>query len=266
MIGLVGIPYDEKSSFLKGPAKAPPLIREALASDSANLFAENGVRIDESIYEDLGDLQVSEYFDIESHLNKLLSANNRIVSLGGDHSITFPVMRAFAEHHERFDIVHIDAHGDLYQEFEGDPYSHACPFARIMEEDLADRLIQLGIRTLNDHQREQADRYNVEVVEMKFFENDKLPELTKPVYLSLDLDGLDPTFAPGVSHHEPGGFSTRQVIEIIHRINVPIIGADIVEYNPTRDINGVTSMVAAKLLREIMGHMSMNLLPLGHLK
>ena len=265
MIGLTGFLYDKKSSFLRGAADAPPLIRDALASESANLYAENGVVADSSIYTDLGDFAIDDYFEIETHMTRMLSANQRIISLGGDHSITYPIIQAYAAHHEPFDILHIDAHGDLYDEFEGDRYSHACPFARIMEEGLVQRLIQLGIRTMNDHQREQVEKFKVEVVEMRFFNNDAIPKLTNPVYLSLDLDGLDPAFAPGVSHHEPGGFSTRQVLDIIHRINVPIIGADIVEYNPSRDVNAVTAMVCAKLLREIMGHMSINLLPLGHM-
>ena len=79
------------------------------------------------------------------------------------------------------------------------------------------------------------------------------PELSGPVYISFDLDALDPAFAPGVSHFEPGGLSVRDVLDIIHQIEAPIIGADIVEYNPTNDINGMTAMVAAKLVKEIAG-------------
>ncbi|MBA4054510.1 MAG: agmatinase, partial [Marivirga sp.] len=113
----------------------------------------------------------------------------------------------------------------------------------------------IGIRTYNAHQREQVARFGVEVVEMKDWTDEKTFEFNGPLYISLDLDALDPAFVPGVSHHEPGGFSTRQVIKIIQKLNAQIVGADIVELNPTRDINGVTGMVAAKLFKEILAKM-----------
>jgi arginase family enzyme len=124
-----------------------------------------------------------------------------------------------------------------------------------MENKLANRLVQIGIRTLSTHQKEQADKYGVEIIQMKDFNLNELPVFENPLYISLDIDGLDPAFAPGVSHHEPGGLSTREVLRIIQNINVPIIGADIVEYNPTRDINEMTAMVSAKLLKEIAAKM-----------
>ncbi len=175
-----------------------------------------------------------------------------MVTLGGDHSITYPILKAVNNVHGPVTILHIDAHSDLYDQFEGGKYSHACPFARIMEENLANRLVQIGIRTLSTHQKKQADKFGVEIVEMKDFALNKLPTFNNPIYLSLDIDALDPAFAPGVSHHEPGGFNTRQVISIIQRIQAPIIGADLVEYNPTRDINNMTAMVCAKLVKEII--------------
>jgi arginase family enzyme len=120
-----------------------------------------------------------------------------------------------------------------------------------MEEELANRLVQVGIRTLSTHQKEQAGKFGVEVLAMKDFHIDSIPDFNEPLYISLDIDAIDPAFAPGVSHHEPGGFSTRQVLQIIQKIEVPIVGADIVEFNPKRDINGVTAMVCAKFLKEI---------------
>lgn len=129
-------------------------------------------------------------------------------------------------------------------------------FARIMEEELAKRLVQVGIRTLNQHQKEQAEKYSVEVHQMKDFDSRQFkPKFDGPVYITFDIDGLDPAFAPGVSHHEPGGLSVREALNIIQDIDVPVIGADIVEYNPSRDINDMTAMVAAKLLKEIAGKM-----------
>jgi arginase len=114
--------------------------------------------------------------------------------------------------------------------------SHTCPFARIMEEGLADRLIQVGLRSVNDHHREQFKRFDVEAIEAGRCDEPLRFELTTPVYISMDIDALDPAYAPGVSHREPGGLTPRQVINWIHTIDQPIVGADIVEYNPRRDI------------------------------
>jgi len=254
-ITLQGILFDEKSSYLRGPALAPPVIRKAYHSDSANYFAENGMEILPEIWDDKGDFKIQDYFEIEKITAENLESNKPLITLGGDHSITFPILKAHFEKYDAVDILHIDAHSDLYDNFEGDKYSHACPFARIMEGGLANRLVQVGIRTLSKHQQEQADKFGVEIIQMKDFDSRQLPKFENPIYLSLDIDGLDPAFAPGVSHHEPGGLSTREVLSIIQNIKVPIIGADIVEYNPTRDINEMTAMVSAKLLREIAAKM-----------
>ncbi|MGW9686170.1 agmatinase family protein [Flagellimonas sp. 2504JD1-5] len=250
-ITIQGIVYDEKSSFLRGPSLAPPLIRTAYHSNSANYCAEDGTLITPELFEDTGDHTIKNYFDISETTSKQLEIGNPVITLGGDHSITFPIIQAFYAIHGKLDILHIDAHGDLYEKFEGDPYSHACPFYNIMKNGLAENLFQVGIRTLNDTQRVNAKRFGVKICEMKDFQSFRMPKFENPLYLSLDMDALDPAFAPGVSHHEPGGLSTRQVLDIIQEIKVPIVGADIVEYNPTRDINDMTAMVCAKLFKEI---------------
>jgi arginase family enzyme len=104
---------------------------------------------------------------------------------------------------------------------------------------------------MNPHQRAQAERFGVEVIEMRDWEAGHEVGLRGPIYLSLDMDALDPAFAPGVSHHEPGGLATRDVIQLIQGLQAPIVGADIVELNPRRDPVGITAMTAAKLLKEI---------------
>jgi arginase family enzyme len=167
-------------------------------------------------------------------------------------------MKAFSKRYTELSILHIDAHPDLYDVFEGDKLSHACPFARILENGLAKRLVQVGIRTMVPHQREQAERFGVEVMDMRAWGKGKKLTFSDPVYISLDIDALDPAFAPGVSHREPGGLSTRQVIDIIQSVKGSIVGADIVEFNPSRDIPGITDMVCAKLLKEIAARMSGN--------
>jgi len=258
-IALIGFRWDENSSFLRGPAEAPPLIRQAFASESSNSWSENGVELDPSLFFDAGDIGTGPGVDmpetIEKAIAHLLGRGLAPISLGGDHAITFPILRAFARKYPRLSILHFDAHPDIYDEFEGNRMSHACPFARIMEERLVQRLVQVGIRTVNAHQREQIARFGVEAIEMRHFRDDLTLAFDSPVYISFDMDGLDPAFAPGVSHREPGGLSTRQALDVIRRVRAPIVGADIVELNPRTDVSGMTAMVCGKLVKEIAGQM-----------
>ncbi|RMF22754.1 MAG: agmatinase [Bacteroidetes bacterium] len=255
-IRLIGLPWDRSSSYLQGAALAPGRIREALHDGASNYWTEGLVNpIEDPRFRDLGDFPVKEYLEIEQVAENLLSQGIRLLTLGGDHSITYPLMRAHARHFQDFDILQIDAHGDLYDEFEGERYSHACPFARILEEGLCRRLHQVGIRAMNPHQMEQARRFGVQTIDMRAFDRGERPRLTRPLYLSLDLDGLDPAFAPGVSHQEPGGLTSREVLRLLQGIEVPIIGADIVELNPHRDLQHTTAALAAKLLKEIAAKM-----------
>ncbi len=254
---LLGIPFDAHSCYLRGPGDAPPKIREALSCQASNSWTELGVDIAApGAYSDAGDLSFREdqaFAAIEAGVGQLLDEGKRLVLLGGDHSITFPIVKAFARVYPNLTIVHFDAHPDLYDEYEGNRFSHACPFARIMEAGLAKRLVQLGIRTATQHQREQAERFGVEVVEMRALPAYEKLKTSGPVYITFDMDVLDPAFAPGVSHREPGGMTVREAIAHLHAIEGNIVGADLVEYNPVQDIGGVTATVAAKILKEILG-------------
>lgn len=259
-VAVVGVPLDENSSFLRGAALAPQSIRATLRSGSANMSTELGIDLDSvGGWTDLGDLKLANGRDsldqVEEAVASMLSSGAHVLALGGDHSISYPVLRAYTQAYKDLTVLHLDAHPDTYDEYGGNRYSHACPFARIMEERPALRLVQVGIRTANSHQRDQARRFGITMVEMKDWSPERIPRLDGQIYLSLDLDVLDPGFAPGVSHHEPGGMSTRDVIQIIHGLPKSLVGADIVELNPTRDPSGVTAMVAAKFYRELVGHM-----------
>ncbi|MCB0635547.1 MAG: agmatinase family protein [Lewinella sp.] len=251
---LLGIPLDSNSSFLYGPALAPARIRQALHNGSGNYWTERGFNpIEHPNFKDKGTLQYGGYLGIQQAIGHELDAGYRTLCLGGDHSVTYPIMRAYHERFPDLTILQIDAHGDLYDNFMGNRYSHASPFARIMEEGLCRRLVQVGVRTLNSHQRRQAERFGVEILEMKdFAEQWTRLRFHGPLYISLDLDGLDPSCAPGVSHHEPGGLTTRQVLDLLQHINVDVVGADIVEYNPHRDWADMTATVAAKFTKEIL--------------
>lgn len=255
-IAIGGIPFDAYSSFMRGPALAPPLIVDAFHADSANYYSEHLQLL--QAHPDLiwlGNLPIATYADIDQQVARVLHKGARLLALGGDHSVTYPLLKATAKRYSPLTILHLDAHTDLYETFEGNPYSHACPFARILEDGLARRLVQVGIRTMIPEHREMAERYGVDIVEMKDWRGQTDFQLEGPLYLSLDLDVLEPGLAPGLSHYEPGGMTVREVLSIIQAIEVPLIGADIVEYNPLRDREGVTAMIAAKFMKEILDKM-----------
>lgn len=257
---LIGLGYDASSSFLAGAALAPPRIREAFHSPAANGWSESGIDVwAKGVIADDGDRDLPPSGEarglIEQSIRAIVERGDRPLSLGGDHSITYSTVRGVASHAKNLTIVQIDAHPDLYDEFEGDRYSHACQFARIREEGLAAHLIQAGIRTITGQQRDQAKRFGVDVIDMRRWTRGDRPRATGPVYLSVDLDGIDPGFAPGVSHPEPGGLTVRDVISVVHDLAGPIVGADIVELNPLRDPSGATAVVAAKLVKEVAARM-----------
>lgn len=259
-IALLGIPYDASSSFQRGAANGPAAIRAALRSESSNTWNEDVVDV-APLLTDAGDVVFDDSADpraaIEARVGMLRAKGVVPVLLGGDHSITYPIVRAIRPGLERLTVLHLDAHPDLYDAFEGNRFSHACPFARIMEARLADRLVQAGIRTINAEQTEQARRYGVEVTTMRAGIEPMVTaarRLDGPVYLSVDLDVLDPAFAPGLSHPEPGGLTTRELLAIIQAIpRGRLVGADVVELNPLNDLRDLTARVAVKVVKEIVG-------------
>ena len=256
---VIGIPYDEKSSYLKGAAQGPQAIRRASTGDMINPFTELGADLqNETHLVDLGDVDVSGSFEqvsekIHSLVHKVLSQTAVPLILGGDHSITFPVVQALSRHFDSLSVLHFDAHPDLYEDYQGDPYSHACPFARILEQELVTELVQVGIRTATAAHRNKARQCGIRMVEMKDLSDDLILEFQSPLYISFDVDALDPAFAPGVSHLEPGGMTTRQALGIIHRLKAHIVGMDVVEVNPSRDPSGITAAAGAKLIMETAG-------------
>jgi arginase len=257
---LLGVAFDAASSFLRGAAAAPPLIRRELTSDAGNGVSESMIDLRApGALADAGDVDFTSGREPQSRISHaiaaVLASGGRPISLGGDHSITFPIVGAMRPRCPDLTILQIDAHPDLYDVFEGDRLSHACPFARIMEAELADRLVQVGIRTMNAHQRAQSERFGVEMVDMRAWSRGTRASVSGPVYVSLDIDGIDPAAAPGVSHREPGGLSVRDVLDIIQTLEGPVVGADVVEFNPSRDPSGLTAHVCAKLVRELASRM-----------
>ena len=261
MISLLGVALDANSSHLAGTAEGPAAISAALYSGSHNSSTEASIEVLQHL-DDLGDVGVANVRASDADADLItaaiaaqLAADRQTITLGGDHSITFPILRAFRERYDELTVVHIDAHPDLYDDLDGNPLSHASPFARALEAGCMTGLIQLGIRTATPHQREQAQRWNVTMLSPRALDRFDASQLSGPIYLSIDLDGLDPSVAPGVSHHEPGGLTIREVLDVIDALPGSIMGADVVELNPTRDVVDMTAMVAAKLVKEIAGAM-----------
>ncbi len=258
-IALIGAPTDCHSSFIRGAAFGPAAIRSALASDHGNASAESGAELGIDVrLTDRGDVALADTLPatvaddarLAAAVAEAIATGAMPLVLGGDHAVTVPVVAALCGVHGPLDILHVDAHPDLYDDYGNDPRSHASPFARILEAGHARRLVQVGIRTMNRHCREQAARFGVEVIEMRHFTIDAVPVLDGPLYISIDMDGFDPSAAPGVAHLEPGGLTAREVLAVLARQTASLVGADIVELCPPRDPTGVTAILAAKLVRE----------------
>ena len=271
-IGLLGVLEDRNSSFLVGPAQAPPLIRQYFHEPAVNTWCELGFDVAHQLC-DYGDVtpQTRHPEGIEEAtkdvLQRMLDNHHLPITLGGDHSITFSLVKSIQNHLRDAPplvIVHFDAHPDIYPDYEGDKSSHACPFARILEvPGLCGQLISIGVRTISGPQMPLLDQYGVVTIEARHFPAkgsdiqgilEQFIQPTTPVYVSVDVDVLDPSAAPGVSHREGGGLTPRQLIDAIHCIPGIIVGADLVEYNPTRDTSDfLTASVVAKIMKELAG-------------
>jgi arginase len=256
---VIGLPTSRNASHLKASADAPGLVADALLRDEGNPHTEGGADLGAA-----GALTVIGMLELETddefdRIHRVASAAFRLgkrpLFIGGDHSVTYPIVAALHAVHGAPNVIHFDAHPDLYDDLQGNPLSHASPFARIMERGHASSLRQYGIRTITPHQRAQVQRFGVHCHEMRHQPRWPAPAVAGPVYVSIDLDCLDPAFAPGVAHHEPGGLSVRELLHLLQAIPGQILGADVVEYLPQREVQGITAVVAAKLARELAGAM-----------
>ena len=258
-LALLGIPFDGKSSFRQGPSLGPQAIREASTSSAMNAWTELCINLEtDAVVADLGDVDVSgDYSEITERIQdsvlNILNKNAVPLIMGGDHSITYPVIKGVGQKYKKLDILHFDAHPDLYDELYGDPYSHACPFTRILEQGLAANLVQIGIRAGTGSHWEKAEKYGIKVWSMRDLRELPILEFKNPLYISFDVDALDPAFAPGVSHCEPGGLTTREALHIIQNVKAEIIGMDVVEVNPLFDHAGRTASAAVKIMMEVAG-------------
>jgi agmatinase len=261
-IAILGVPFDEKSSYRRGAAAGPAAIRAVSTGKCYCGYTELGVNLEEdTILVDLGDVDTSGDPDktfalTEKAVAKILEKGAVPFVLGGDHSITYPVLKAFSRTHKPLDVLHFDAHPDLYDDLYGDRLSHACPMARVLEDGLAASIVQVGVRAVTAAHRSKALKHGVRMIEMKEIGDPLFLKFSNPLYISFDLDSLDPAFAPGVSHHEPGGLATRQAIQVIQALKAKIVGLDVVELNPSRDVSEITAAAAFKIIKEVAGRIA----------
>ncbi len=263
-LAFIGLPDDSRSSYRHGSASGPNRIRLAYDGLSFNACTETGIDLTERVT-DLGNWRpVDEWEETAAgwrdRTRELLRAGAIPFFAGGDHGVTVPIAEALDALGKPVHVVWIDAHGDLYPEFEGSRSSHACTGARMLEMPHIASMTQYGIRTIApaQHATIEAHKDRLRIHEARHLGIDPLPlpegigddDL---VYVTLDLDGFDPAHAPGVSHPVPGGLLPRQVIDLLHRLPGRLVAMDAVEVNPVVDVGDRTAILAARLMHEAMG-------------
>ncbi len=267
----VGLPEASQSSLHHGSAGGPQRIRLAYDGRCYNSTTESGVDLADTVA-DLDDLPSKSSWELTARSYQefaawLFQIRKIPFFAGGDHAVTVPVIAALTEIGEPVHIIQIDAHPDLYLKYEGSRSSHACTSTRALEMNHVASVTQFGIRTMNASQMPQLERYRERM--HIFHARDLIGELPQPshipagapVYLTVDLDGFDPAFAPGVSHPVPGGLTPRQVLNFIQNAPWKLVGMDVVEVNPYLDINDQAAILAARLLHEGMGLAAKQLMP-----
>ncbi len=259
-----GLPDDSQSSYRSGSRSAPARIRLAYDGNCYNSTTETGVDLLHQVA-DLGDLpgqsdwkQTAQIY--REFAQSLLRAGKIPFFAGGDHAVTIALGEALTALENPVHIIQLDAHPDLYPEFAGHRFSHACTAARLLEMAHIASVTQIGIRTMNSVQADQAKRFTgrLHVFHARDLRADlpPLPHIPTgaPVYLTVDLDAFDPAFAPGVAHPVPGGLAPRPALSFIQNAAWKLVGMDVVEVNPELDVNDQTAILAARLLHEGMAY------------
>ena len=270
-IGVLGVPFDGATSFRKGASFAPSKIREL--TPHASPSTEEGISFASLRVRDYGDVFVDldwkRYFKtVEACAQQVLN-HPLAIFLGGDHSVTIPLTRAFSSAVSgRFGMLHIDAHLDLADSFEGSRWSHACTQRRVLELPNIDprHLSFVGIRSFMDDESEflaghpeigvhTARDVYVQGVDDVARSVVKQLQGVDAVYVTLDIDALDPAFAPGTGTLEAGGLSTRDVLELLRAVfsGLPVRALDIVEVSPPLDHSDITSVAALRVIYEAFG-------------
>jgi len=268
-ITVVGLPYDGAVCYRKGAAKGPDAIRRI--SSEIPPVLETGEVLRDLVIRDDGNLPFGKNFvaafpKLEKGVDRR-AATSFVLTLGGDHSVVIPVHRAFSKRAtEKIGLIFVDAHTDLSDVFDGSSYSHACPLRRTMETEKFDpkktilvgtRCFEMaGLQFIQENEMKMVPAYEVADRGMKAIADEIVKQFAdlQNVYLSIDIDALDPAFAPGTGIPDAGGLTTRDVITLIRGLHpLPIVGADLVEVAPPLDRSDITSFAALRIITEIFG-------------
>ena len=271
-IALIGVPFDGGTTYRPGARFGPRHVRV----QSAIIRPWNPVLklnpFEEYRIADFGDLSVNPLSiddtlrRIELGLAPVLAAGARTACVGGDHSISLPILRAIAKKHGgRVNLIQFDAHNDLWDEYFGSKYSHGTPFRRAFEEGLLQDggVLQIGLRgqVYGEDDFDFARKHKVRMVTAEQFHEKGMPQVqrhlnafkNKPVYVTLDIDSVDPAYAPGTGTPQIGGFTSHQILQLVRALSgLNIIGCDVVEVSPPYDTGELTSLLAANLLYELL--------------
>lgn len=278
-VAVVGVPYDSGASYRSGTRFGPRKIREA----SLLLWGYNevmGVAPTKVLnIVDYGDVEIipvdiqATMKSIHSQVGGLLEKGVSVAALGGDHSISLPLLRAHADKFGPLAVVHFDSHPDTWdEEYDGFPFSHGTPFIRAIEEGLIDTgaYLQIGIRGptsgINDLQETRRLGAQIIKIEQAFemgipavIQEIKVKMGDRPVYVSLDIDALDPAYAPGTGTPEVGGFTSFQMLQLVRGLKgLNLVGFDLVEVSPPYDPSEITSILAANLAFEYLSLLALS--------
>ncbi|MEM1333347.1 MAG: agmatinase [Actinomycetota bacterium] len=271
-VAVVGVPFDLGTSNRPGARLGPRGIRSESVLIRPYNMATRAAPFDSLRIDDVGDVATNAFSlpdsirRIEAHFDELLGHGLATMTMGGDHTIVLPILRAMHRAHGPVGLVHVDAHTDINDTMFGERIAHGTPFRRAAEEGLldVDRVVQIGVRATGyaaddfDWSRQQGFRV-VQVEECWHRSLVPLMEEVRaqlgggPVYISFDVDGIDPAFAPGTGTPEIGGLTVPQALEIIRGCRgLDVVGADLVEVAPVYDASGVTALLGANLLYELI--------------
>ncbi|CAB3289372.1 Agmatinase [Methanocaldococcus lauensis] len=256
---IFSVPYDGTTSYKPGTREGGNAIR--MASWGLETYSPMLDRdLSELKYCDLKDLDLygnqEEIFNTVYSVSKeILKEGKKIIVFGGEHSITYPIVKAVKDVYKDIIVIQFDAHCDLRDEYLGNTLSHACVMRRIYE--LTKNIFQFGIRSGDREEWEFAKKNNI-YLKMDLMSKEDLEyiiELDKPIYLTIDIDVLDPAYAPGTGTPEPCGFTTKELLNslyLLKKVKDKIVGFDIVEVSPIYDLANITAITAAKIVRELM--------------
>lgn len=256
---LLGMPLDVTSTYRKGSADAPNAIR--VSSDSIESYSPFLDRdLLDAPFSDLGDVDMegksleAVLAAIREHVARVIAAAAFPLCLGGEHTVALPIVEALASVYPDLVVVHADAHADLREHYEGNALNHATVMRRIAEIVGPQRLIQLGIRSGTREEFTWMRRHATILHWGPAAERELIRRLrNRPVYLSFDLDVLDPSCFPGTGNPEPGGWLYSDVERLLHVLDrVDLVAADVVELNPRLDPSEVSTITAARIVRELL--------------